>query len=332
MGSMTLSDLSQMFLLRRDTVRVRQDLATATQELSTGRSADLGKATSGNFGPLASIDRQLSGIDGYETNAKEATLFFDTAQEALERIKSSTSEFSLRLTSTRPNEIITSGNVLAIEATAAFDLTVSTLNSRIAGRSLFAGTATDRTPVADARGILDQVGTAVAGLTTAVDVANAVDAWFTANFDTAVYQGSPDPLRGFRVGEGREVAMNVKGDDPAIRDQLKALATAALIGKTDISDPSEEAALANAAGNSLVSNRDGLITLQAGVGSAQERVEIARVEMSAERTALQIARSEIVAIDPYKVATDLQNLQTQLETIYTITARLSGLSLTNFIR
>ena len=329
---MTLSDLSQMFQLRRDTVRVRQDLATATQELSTGRSADLGRAISGNFGPLASIDRQLSAMAGYETNTKEATLFLNVAQDSLERIKGATEGYSLRLSSIRPNEIVSTGNVLAIEAAAAFDLTVSTLNGRVAGRSLFAGTATDRAAVADAQGILDQIGTAVTGLTTAADVANAIDVWFTANFDTAVYMGSPDPLAGFRVGEGREVAMGVKADDPAIRNQLKALAMAALIGKNDISDPSEEAALANLAGNSLVSNRDALITLQAGVGSAQERVEIARVEASSERTALQIARSEIVAIDPYKVATDLQNLQAQLETIYTITARLSGLSLTNYIR
>jgi flagellar hook-associated protein 3 FlgL len=45
-----------------------------------------------------------------------------------------------------------------------------------------------------------------------------------------------------------------------------------------------------------------------------------------------MARSDIVSVDPFEVATELQNLQVQLETIYTITARLSGLSLTKYLR
>ncbi len=329
---MTLSDLSQMFQLRRNTVRVREDLATATQELSTGRHVDLGKSVSGNYGPLVSIDRKLSAIGGYETNSTEATLFLDVAQSSLERIKDATSELSLRLMGVKETEIKSIGNVLAIEAAAAFDVTVSTLNGRAGGRSLFAGIATDRAAIAEPRDILGQIGAAVAGLTKATDVRDAVDAWFTANFDTAVYIGSTDPLASFRVGDGREVSMSVRANDPAVRDQLKGLAMSAMISRTDITDQQELAAFANISGNSLVSNRDKIITLQASVGSAQERLATARAENSSERTALAIARSEIVAVDPYKVATDLQNLQTQLETIYTITARLSGLSLTNYIR
>jgi flagellar hook-associated protein 3 FlgL len=332
MSSMTLSDLSQMFQLRRDTVRVREDLATATQELSSGKSADLGKSVSGNFGPLASIDRKLSAVGAYDTNIAEATLFLDVAQASLERVKNVSDELGLRLSSVEDSEMVSIGNVFAIEAAAAFDVTISSLNGRAAGRSLFAGTATDGAAIAPPQSIMDQLGTVVGGLTNADDVRDAIDTWFTTNFDTVVYTGSADPLPNLRVGDAREVSMSFTANDPTIREQLKGLAMAALIGKTAIADPAEKAKLAQMSGQTLISNRDDIISLQAGVGSAQERVEAARTENSVERTALQIARSEIVSIDPFKVATELQNLQTQLETIYTITARLSGLSLTNYLR
>ena len=42
--------------------------------------------------------------------------------------------------------------------------------------------------------------------------------------------------------------------------------------------------------------------------------------------------NEIVAADPYQTAVDLEAAQLQLESLFTITARLSRLTLTEFIR
>ena len=75
MTTLSLGDLSQMFQLRRDTVRVRSDLAAATQELSSGKKANLGAALGGNYGPLVALDRQLAGLAGYQSNAREAAVF-----------------------------------------------------------------------------------------------------------------------------------------------------------------------------------------------------------------------------------------------------------------
>lgn len=334
MPSINLSDLSQMFQLRRDTVRVRQDLATATQELSSGKHADLGKAVSGNFGPLVAIDRQLSSLDAFDTNAREGALFAGAAQMALERVRGVALDFGPRLANLRATDMATQQGVIAVEAREAFSVSVAALNGTVAGRSLFAGTATSDRALAPADEMLAELRLLVTGETTAAGVAGLVETWFGpgGGFETTGYTGSTTDLSGYQASEGQEVAVNVRADNQAIRDQLKGLALAALIEGSDISDPEELADLANTAGLSLMSNQTRVVALQARVGSAQERIEDAMARNGSERTALRMARSEIVDVDPYKVATDLQNLQSQLETIYTITARLSGLSLTNYLR
>jgi flagellar hook-associated protein 3 FlgL len=47
---------------------------------------------------------------------------------------------------------------------------------------------------------------------------------------------------------------------------------------------------------------------------------------------LEIARADLVAIDPFEAATRMEAAQTQLETLYSVTARLSRLSLVDFLR
>ena len=334
MPSVMLSDLSQMLQLRRDTVRVRQDLATATQELSSGKYADLGNAVSGNYGPLVAIDRQLSALDGFETNATEATLFADAAQLSLDRVKGLGGDVGRRMVGVKPSDMTTLKEMYATEANEAFASSVAALNSTVAGRAIFAGTATDGRALASAEDIMAELRSLVGGETTAEGVVGVVETWFGTGggFETVGYLGSTKDLSGYEVADGHDVEISVRADDTAIRDQLKGLALAALIEGSDVTDAGELAELANTAGTALLSNDSKMVALQAGVGSAQERLENAVVRNASERSSLKMARSDIVEVDPYKVATDLQNLETQLQTIYTITARLSGLSLMNYLR
>ncbi len=46
---------------------------------------------------------------------------------------------------------------------------------------------------------------------------------------------------------------------------------------------------------------------------------------------MEIARTELIGADPYDTATEMEAVQGQLETLYTVTARLSRLSLADFL-
>lgn len=337
MPGLNLSDLSQFFQLRRDTVRVRQGLAAATQELSSGKKSDLGKSLSGNFAPLVALDQQLSALAGYETNAKEAMLFADTTQIALERVKSVGDHLGTRLLGIAEADITSVGVVFSTESRGGFEQAVAALNSSVAGRSIFGGAATDRSPLADGGTMLAEIRAMATALpaTTAADIVTVVDDYFYTvggGFETNGYAGSAAQISNFKVAEGREIEMPIKADDKVIRDQLRGLALGAMLEGAGVTDTTQRVRLAHLAGEAIISNQDRMLSLQAQVGSAQARIETASTQNSSEKAALQMARSDIVSVDQYEVATELQNLQVQLETIYTITARLSRLSLTNYLR
>ena len=87
------------------------------------------------------------------------------------------------------------------------------------------------------------------------------------------------------------------------------------------------------AGRERVITAAGSITnIGSAIGAAQGRVESVATRNGAETAALQLARNEIVAVDEYDSATALEALQTQMETLYTLTARLANLSLTDYMR
>ena len=81
----------------------------------------------------------------------------------------------------------------------------------------------------------------------------------------------------------------------------------------------------------MLTSDKGLAEIRAMVGGFEGQIEGARARNGAEISALQIARSEIVRVDPYEAATELQAVETQLESLYAITARLSRLSLVDYL-
>ena len=86
------------------------------------------------------------------------------------------------------------------------------------------------------------------------------------------------------------------------------------------------------AGETMITSQGELAVLQAHIGTVESRIEDAKIINSAEGAALDLARSEMLGVDPYETATKLENTQTQLETLYALTARLSRLSLVDFLR
>jgi flagellar hook-associated protein 3 FlgL len=117
-----------------------------------------------------------------------------------------------------------------------------------------------------------------------------------------------------------------------VRDTLKGLALAAILDKGTLAgNAGERAALATRAGTVLLEASDARSALAARIGTAEERIASATTRNASETTALQIARLGIVSIDPYAAATALTEAESQLDTLYAVTARLSRLKLANYL-
>ncbi|MDZ4136546.1 MAG: flagellin, partial [Paracoccaceae bacterium] len=211
---------------------------------------------------------------------------------------------------------------------------ISALNTRVGDRSLFAGQGTEGPAVADAQTILASLDIAIAGAQSADDVQIAVSDWFDSptGYAAAAYLGST-ALAPLSIAQGEAVTIDFTAADPEIRDTLKGLAMAALLDRGALNgSPAARADLARLAGESLLTSQTGRADMAARLGIAEGQIEAAKIRNGAETSALQIARNGIISADPFEAAAKLETTQTQLETLFALTARLSRLSLVDFLR
>lgn len=331
----TIGDLSQSFGLLRQSAALKQRLDRLTQELSTGRVADLGAHLSGNLLRFSQIEHDLGSLDSHLTAAREAGVDAATMQAALDQVQT----LSSRLAGTA----ITVGSVaggaqvdtFAAEARGTLGSILGALNSDVAGRALFSGTLTDRAPLATAETLLNELRLATQGATGPGAVRTALDAYFDTpggGFETTIYQGGTDDLSPYVLGDGESVALTIRGDDPALRDQLKQVALAALSDDPGlVLTDAERRDLVRGAGVGLLAGQQGLTALRADLGHAEARLEQSASRIAAEITTLQIDRNTLVSVDAFETAGSLQDVQIRIETLYTVTARSARLSLVNFL-
>lgn len=335
MAFTTIGDLSRSFQLRQDNARLKAQMQRLTAELSTGRTTDLRAASRADLRPLAALERSVALLEALRSSTAEAALFTEVAQAALADVEAGAGTLSAAALLARTSAVPAQIDAVGREAVQQFEAAVARLNVQAAGRTVFAGIATDGPGLRPGAEILDALQTAVAGAGTAADVGAVLDTWFGpgGGFETFAYVGSPEPLRAMRVSTSESVDLPVTALAPGIRDTLRGLAMAALLDRGVLAgDMPERAALLGASGERLISARDALVNLRAGVGDTEAAIERARARNGAELSAAELARAAIVEADPFRAAAELQAVQGQLETLYAVTARLSRLSLTSFLR
>lgn len=335
MSLTSLGDLAQTFLLQRRNTALKADIQRLGSELSSGQTGDISEHLSGNYSRLSQIERDMRVLNGYRTTQSELTQLSSSMQSALEYVRNETKDLSQSLLVGSQGHVPASQGTLAADSRAKLETIISTLNAQTAGRSAFAGDSTDQAALADADTILGALSTAVAGATDAATAIAAVDNWFAdpAGFATVAYLGSTTSRAATQISDTAHVAISTRADDPEIRDTIKAVALAALAGEAGfpLSGPEANNVLKDA-GNKLISAQEGLISTQARLGFAQEQLQDWTVRTKTEIAGLEYAKGALLSVDPYETATRLQAAQAQLEGLYSVTVRLSKLSLVNFLR
>jgi len=329
----TLGDLTSHFMLRRHNVALRTEMQRLSHELATGETANPIRHLTGDYAILADIEQRMVGNAAYRQARAEASTTTDAMQGALGGLQDMTVGLASSLMTTSDSGLLASGRVAADQARETLDRAVSLLNTRVAGRALFAGNEVAMPAMADAETIMADLRLAVAGMTTSAQIGAALDAWFNTpggGFDTVAYVGSDMSVPPFRVAEGESVSLDLRADHAALRQSLKPIALAALAGDATL-DMATRNAIYRAAGDQLFQAQDGLTALRADLGVTQARLEETGVRLASEKLALEGSRSGLLSVDPYDTATRLQEVQFNLESLYTLTVRMSRLSLTEYM-
>lgn len=337
MNYVSIGDMAQSFQLRQHNVQLKTVLNRLSEEVVTGQAQDVAEKLGGDVTILAGIDRSLNVIDAYEVVASEAGVLTSTMQASLGLIQDLSGELGPLLlsaaTSASPILVQTSTN----DAREKFGALVSALNTNVAGRYIFGGAETGAPPVMDSQQIIGILQPLVGAASTPQDAVQALVDWFDApvgggGFLDLAYSGSDQAIGPLRIAEGENLTVGANAADHRIRDAMKGFALAALVhdGLFD-GDPAARTSLANSAGEFMLTAEGSLSALRAEIGTHEASISAAQARNQAQASSLQIVRTEMLAVDPYEAATALEAVQTQLETLYTLTARLSGLSLVDYI-
>ena len=325
-------DASLTTLLSRQSASLRAELTQRTTELTTGLHRDIGAAVGGDFSALAGLEHSLARLKGYTANTAEATLTADAMQTALGVMSDGAADLGANILRSIGQASAATVSTIAIEAGRAFETTVAALNTRVSERALFSGVNAGISPLPDADTILTALETATAGAASVSDVKTAIAGWFAApaGYD-ALYAGGP-ARASVPVSAGDTADLSITALDPAIKETLQTLATAALLDRGLLAGQHEaRAQLLKSAGEDLVSGNESRSQMMARLGTTQARIAAAQARNGAEKTALELTRAGIVSADPYETATRLEDLQSRLESLYLVTSRVSRLSLAEYL-
>ncbi len=334
MSSVSLGDLAHSFMLQRRSVALREDLYKLTDELSSGRVSDVREVLAGNHNYLSGLERSLEILDGYSVATTEAAYFTEAMQDSLDRVQEFSAQLGIDLIMASGGPVGVVSSSPSENAETQLDTVIKALNGTIAGRGLFAGTTTDGIAMEDAETLLNALSVAIAGQTTPEDIMTAADTWFDdpAGFDAVIYTGSDTALAPFVLSETERISLDIRANDPTLKEILKNISVAALT-----SDPAlgltvaEQSELYGITGLNLQSGQDQLTNLRSRIGLTEARIEQISVRNQAEETTTEFARNSLIEADPFETATNLESVQFQLQSLYSVTVRNSQLSLVNFL-
>ena len=335
MSSISLGDMAQSFIFQKRSAQLRTEMTRLSDELASGQVSDPKSVLGGNFSYLADIERDMRGLEAYKIAGAEAEQFASGAQASLERVQLAVSDLSNDLLSVASSTSAISRAQGAVDARGQLDVIVNALNATVAGRSLFSGTATQTVPLVDSATLMTSLEAAVAGATTSGGLIAAAQTWFNdpAGFEAVAYQGATTDLAPFRLSQSESVTMDIRADDPQLRDAIMYAAIAAISDSPAISLALEERTdLLNAAGVSLLATQQDVVGLRSRVGTAESRIDTLNTRNAAEAVSLDFARKQLLEADPFDTATALENVQFSLQSLYTVTSRSADLALVNFLR
>lgn len=325
----TVGDYARSLVLRRQNADTRAQMDALVSEVGTGRKSNLAGSLRGQFTTLAAIEADLSAISAFRESARELQGRAEAMQGVLDSLGIMARETGAQFMAPVP-----AGQgveqTLAEDARERFAMAVEQLNSGFAGRALFAGVSTDGPALASGEDMLAALETAVVGLPDAAAVETAVRTWFGpgGDFETVGYLGANEVPGPQEIGAGRSSTLSVTASDQPLRDLLAGLALAALSVRPPIAGNSaERRELFRAAGIALLNAETGIVSTRTQIGMVENAIDRANVATAAEEAALRSARSDLTDVDIYEAATELEAVQGQLELLYAITARNSGLSL-----
>ncbi len=333
---------------RRSVMQMQSELATLQKEVSSGRASDVGLALGARTGLTVTLRKESASLQTLMDSNAIADLRLSTTQDTLVKIAGDAQSFLNVLVAAKSDPTSAAGTKQRADEMLA-SLT-GLLNTTQNGEHLFGGINTGVKPVADysdpasaakqavADAFLAHFGFAqgdpAAASITAADMQDFLDTDFSTLFDDPAWSttwstASDQPVTS-RISTAETVTTSVTANDPSMRKLAMAYTMVSDLGLSSLSQAAYGAVIdkASALAGSVIA---GVTSTQAQLGYAQQAVADANSRMSAQKDVLEAHVGSLEGVDPYEASTRVNNLLTQIETSYALTARIQKISLLDFL-
>lgn len=329
-------DLLSFTRRNRTTAGIKARLDIVAKEAVTGQRADLTEATNGRVGNAHLMRKALNDIEqGTRINALSTTRL-DLISQGVSGARTAMNGIDTRALIALNSSGSAGVETIADEAEANLRSVMAALSTKHGTRNLFSGNAPGQAPFADADVLLDDIRNIMTTAGSPANIETALDSYFddpAGGFQTNIYTGGTDDAPPMQIGNGQEINLDLRGDNQALKDVLRGLVVMATAESSGNAIGTPEFAEIFSGGITAATNgTSGLIRLEGNLGIASETLEKANSRNQFETLSLTAAYQSLTGRDQFEAAAELKQLEVQLESSYIITSRLSGLSLTNYLR
>ncbi len=340
-----VSNLAVQNAMRLTIQQGQAELLKLQTEVTTGRHADVGLALGSSAARSVSLQRELARLGTLVDTNSVVTQRLAASQSALSAMAEAAQQVRNTLVTFKGNEAADQLAIQKTEIQSAMSAFSSAANLSFNGEFLFAGINTDVRPLEDynaaAKSTFD---TALAtymsanGITSMSDFTKAQMEDFITNtleplYDTewaADWSKASSQNMTSRISTTEVVQSSTNATTEGFRKF--ALASVIALELMDENVSSEVRAYIGEAALGYVEQANTQITAERStLGISEARVKKANTSLQAQIKLINTHITDLEGVDTYEASTRMNTLLTQVETSYTLTARIQRLSLIDFL-
>lgn len=334
--------------LRYSLLRTQSDLIKAQKESQNGTVADTGLALGTRTAVTVSFTREMERMSDIIDSNSLVSARLTATQNSMKQISSAAQTFLSALTTTSSGSAL--NEVTQSSAKTMLDQLTTVLNTSFNGEQLFAGVNTDVKPINDfdaagspAKAAFDASFQTYFGFAQSDPAAANISSSDMTNFLTtqvepqflgagwqANWSNATDQTIVSRVTLTETTNTSVSANNDAMRNLMMTAATVKDLFASNVGAGGRQAITDWAI--SAVGAATGQIgNLQATTGIAEKRVTDASDRLKVQVDLFETQIGNMINVDPYEAATRVNDLVTQIQTSYALTARIQQLSLLNYL-
>jgi len=328
---------------------LQKRLADAQTELATGRHADVGATLGAQTGVSVSLRQDMDQIKSIKDTNTIVLTRMENSQAALNSLAQVSQNFFDILTPAQSSGSMPE-SVLQ-QAKSSMQSLQDEMNTSLDGQYLFAGINSDVRPMDDF--FADPPSAAAQAVTNAFttkfgmspddpnvssisadDMQSFLDNEFADLFSDANWSADWSPASdkpvNSRISRTETANTSATANNTSIRDLAQAFTMVAGLGFANLNSATQQVVMKQAS-QLATDGKAGLIKIQASLGVTQQRVSDANDQIDLQVTFLTKSIDGLEGVDSASVLSQISELSTALEAAYTVTNRLSNLSIMDYI-